>query len=80
MLCLCIMFILQHVARLWQSRVVKKGREKDRGGPLKSPNSEGTAIKAQLPDFRASFSRESMLLYGYLKSNCNCHTHKNLGL
>lgn len=72
------MFIMQHIARLWQ-RILKKGKGKDRGDPLKTPDSTGTAIKAQLPDFRASFTREeSMLIYGYLKSNCKCHTHKNL--
>lgn len=81
MLCLCIMFILQHVARLWQSRAVKKGRGKSRGGSLKTLNSAGTAIKAQLPDFTASLSRrKSMLIYGCHKSSCNCPTHKNVWL
>lgn len=45
MLCHCIMFVLQYVARLWQSKVVKKGR----GSPLEPANSTSTAIKPQLP-------------------------------
>lgn len=41
---------------------MKKGRGKNRAGPLKTPNSAGTAIKDQLPDFMASFSREGSML------------------
>lgn len=79
----CFASVLDSFCSMLQSsrKVVKKGRGKDRGGLLKMPNSAGTATKAQLPDFRASFSREeSMITNGCLKSNCYCPPHKNLGL